>query len=45
MRIGVGGGIRYNTAIGPIRVDIGMPLNPQTGDAAYALYVGIGQAF
>lgn len=45
MRIGVGGGLRYLTAIGPIRVDIGMPLNPQTGDAAYALYVGIGQAF
>ncbi|MFN7000423.1 MAG: BamA/TamA family outer membrane protein [Elioraea tepidiphila] len=38
-------GLRYATAIGPIRVDIGVPLNRQRGDSAYALYVGIGQAF
>jgi translocation and assembly module TamA len=37
--------MRYFTAIGPIRVDIGVPLNPQRGDPAYGLYVGIGQAF
>lgn len=45
LRVGAGAGLRYATAIGPIRVDIGVPLNPQRGDAAYALYVGIGQAF
>lgn len=44
-RIGVGAGLRYLTAIGPIRIDIGVPLNPERGDPAYALYVGIGQAF
>jgi translocation and assembly module TamA len=45
LRVGVGAGLRYATAIGPIRVDIGVPLNRQRGDSAYALYVGIGQAF
>lgn len=44
-RIGAGLGLRYLTAIGPIRVDVGVPLNPERGDPAYALYVGIGQAF
>ncbi|BDG72816.1 autotransporter assembly complex protein TamA [Roseomonas fluvialis] len=44
-RVGAGAGLRYLTAIGPIRVDIGVPLNPQRGDPAYGLYVGIGQAF
>jgi translocation and assembly module TamA len=45
LRIGAGAGLRYLTAIGPIRVDVGVPLNPQRGDPAYGLYVGIGQAF
>lgn len=45
LRVGAGAGLRYLTAIGPIRVDIGVPLNPQQGDPAYGLYVGIGQAF
>ncbi len=45
LRVGVGAGVRYLTAIGPIRVDIGVPLNPQQSDPAYGLYVGIGQAF
>lgn len=45
LRVGVGAGLRYRTAIGPIRIDGGVPLNRQPGDPAYALYVGIGQAF
>jgi translocation and assembly module TamA len=45
LRVGVGAGVRYLTSIGPIRVDVGVPLNPQQGDPAYGLYVGIGQAF
>ncbi|WP_439118701.1 autotransporter assembly complex protein TamA [Marivita sp.] len=42
---GAGFGLRYNTGIGPIRVDIATPV---TGDGAgkdYELYIGIGQAF
>lgn len=45
LRVGAGLGLRYLTAIGPIRVDVGVPVNPERGDPAYALYVGIGQAF
>jgi translocation and assembly module TamA len=45
LRVGVGAGLRYLTAIGPIRVDVGVPLNPQQGDPSYGVYVGIGQAF
>ena len=42
---GAGFGLRYNTGIGPIRVDIATPV---TGDGAgkdYEIYIGIGQAF
>lgn len=45
MRYGAGVGLRYATAIGPLRVDVGVPLNPQPGDPGFAIYVGIGQAF
>lgn len=44
-RVGVGGGIRYFTPIGPLRVDVATPLDRQSGDSAVALYIGIGQAF
>jgi translocation and assembly module TamA len=45
LRIGVGAGIRYYTGLGPLRLDVAVPLNKQPGDPDYALYVGIGQAF
>jgi translocation and assembly module TamA len=45
MRYGAGLGLRYATAIGPLRLDVGVPLNPQPGDSSYAFYVGLGQAF
>jgi translocation and assembly module TamA len=45
IRIGVGLGLRYYTAIGPIRLDVAIPVNPERGDPSYAIYVGIGQAF
>ncbi|MGK7870539.1 autotransporter assembly complex protein TamA [Falsiroseomonas sp. E2-1-a20] len=44
-RIGAGIGVRYHTAIGPIRADIALPLVRQEGSSGYRLYVGIGQAF
>jgi translocation and assembly module TamA len=44
-RIGTGVGARYYTDFGPIRVDVGMPLNPRAGDAPFGLYVSLGQAF
>lgn len=41
---GAGLGLRYNTGIGPIRIDVGMPVSGSTNDGVQ-LYVGIGQAF
>lgn len=45
LQFGTGLGLRYATAIGPLRLDVGVPLSRQPGDAAYAVYVGLGQAF
>jgi len=42
---GVGGGIRYRTPVGPLRVDIGIPLDRRRGDAAWQLHVSVGPAF
>ncbi len=41
----VGFGIRYNTPIGPVRVDIGHLLEPVQGLRATQFFVTIGQAF
>lgn len=45
MRFGAGLGLRYYTALGPIRLDAAVPLNRQPGDSRFAVYAGIGQAF
>jgi translocation and assembly module TamA len=45
LRIGAGVGARYYSSFGPIRVDVGTPVNPQKGDAKIAVYVSLGQAF
>ena len=41
----VGIGLRYYTAIGPIRADVAFPLQRRQGNAPVALYVSIGQSF
>lgn len=45
LRFGTGLGLRYYSDFGPIRVDIGTPINPQPGDSRIAVYVSLGQAF
>lgn len=45
IRIGAGIGLRYYTAIGPIRADVALPLIRQQGSSGYGLYIGIGQSF
>ncbi|HEX8466563.1 MAG TPA: BamA/TamA family outer membrane protein [Allosphingosinicella sp.] len=45
LRFGAGIGVRYHTRFGPIRVDVGTPLNPRSGDSRVAVYVSLGQAF
>jgi outer membrane protein insertion porin family len=41
----VGGGFRYATPVGPIRVDIGQNLNPVPGIKSTQYFVSVGQAF
>jgi translocation and assembly module TamA len=45
MRTAVGVGLRYYTAIGPVRVDVATPLSPKPGEARVAFYIGVGEAF
>ena len=42
---GVGLGVRYNTAIGPIRLDVGTPASGDDQFKSVEVYIGIGQAF
>jgi translocation and assembly module TamA len=41
---GAGLGVRYDTTIGPIRVDVAAPVSGDTGDGVQ-FYIGLGQAF
>ncbi|MCF8040872.1 MAG: BamA/TamA family outer membrane protein [Desulfarculaceae bacterium] len=47
LRYTTGFGLRYNTPVGPLRLDIGYQLNPPTGEPfdRYAVYLSVGQAF
>lgn len=41
---GAGLGLRYDTPVGPIRLDVAAPVGGTTGDGVQ-IYVGLGQAF
>lgn len=41
---GAGLGIRYATGVGPVRLDLAVPVGGDTGDGVQ-IYVGLGQAF
>ncbi|MES2710751.1 MAG: BamA/TamA family outer membrane protein [Pseudomonadota bacterium] len=45
LRVGAGVGLRYYTAFGPVRADVGVPLVRQVGSSGFGLYIGIGHAF
>ena len=44
-KYGAGMGVRYNLGFGPLRFDIGTPLNPDKGDPLIQVYLSIGQSF
>ncbi|HVM21726.1 MAG TPA: BamA/TamA family outer membrane protein [Sphingomicrobium sp.] len=44
-RLGAGIGVRYYSSFGPIRIDVGTPLNREKGDGPVAVTVSLGQAF
>ena len=51
LRIGTGAGVRYYTPIGPIRLDVAVPVNADANDrkvpgyGSFQVYIGLGQAF
>lgn len=45
IRYGAGIGVRYYSSFGPLRLDIGTPINPQPGDSRIGVYISLGQAF
>ncbi|MCW5725845.1 autotransporter assembly complex family protein [Parvibaculum sp.] len=43
---GAGAGLRYYTPVGPVRLDVAVPLDRRRGiDDAFQIYVSLGQAF
>lgn len=45
MRSSVGLGLRYYTAIGPIRLDAATPLGRRPGENTFAIFIGVGESF
>lgn len=38
-------GLRYYTAVGPLRIDLAFPANPDIAGTHYGIYVSLGQSF
>lgn len=45
LKTGVGVGLRYNSGLGPLRLDIARPLHQTKNDPKLQLYIGIGEVF
>ncbi len=45
LKVGAGAGVRYFTSIGPVRVDVAVPLTRERRADAFEVYIGLGQAF
>jgi outer membrane protein insertion porin family len=45
VRYTAGVGLRYRSALGPLRVDWGRKLNRRTGESAYRFHFALGYAF
>ena len=44
-KAGAGLGFRYDLGFAPLRIDVGVPLNKEKGDASFQIYIGVGQSF
>lgn len=42
---GAGVGVRYDTGIGPVRLDVAVPVSGPGSESGLEIYIGIGQAF
>lgn len=45
LAVGAGVGVRYNLGFAPIRIDVATPVANRNGEAAFQIYVSIGQSF
>jgi outer membrane protein assembly factor BamA len=45
LRYSVGLGLRYRTALGPLRLDWGVKLNPRPNESGYHVHLTIGNAY
>jgi translocation and assembly module TamA len=45
MRSSVGLGLRYYTAIGPVRLDVATPVGRRPGENKFAIFIGVGESF
>ena len=45
IRWGAGLGLRYFTPVGPLRLDVAVPLNKRSSDDEFQFYISLGQAF
>jgi outer membrane protein assembly factor BamA len=45
LQAGVGAGVRFDTPVGIIRLDLGAPANPRSFDPRWKVYFGLGHAF
>jgi translocation and assembly module TamA len=45
LHVGVGGGVRYYSPVGPIRFDLAFPLHRRDEDNFFEFYISLGQAF
>ena len=45
IRVGAGLGLRYYTGLGAIRLDVARAITREQGDPAFAVYIGLGEAF
>lgn len=43
--VGAGGGLRYLSSIGPIRLDVAVPLEKRPTDRGFQFYISLGQPF
>src|SRR4030095_7667625 len=45
LQYGIGLGVRYRSVVGPLRVDLGFPLDRRGDDAAWQVYLAVGDTF
>ncbi len=46
LRVGSGVGLRYLTPVGPVRIDVAVPIDPRPGvDDPFQIYLSLGQPF